>query len=704
MVYSAFDASRGWGHALGVSSDMLRGSTARFLNRRCRSVHLHSLICLIGSLVCALAGSARADLPNLVFILSDDQGIDAIEGANWPNDLNCRTPNLAKLATEGRVFSNCRANPFCSPTRAGLMTGRSALRTGVIGNVRRKDGSAPDRDLVSLQGNERTIAEVLQDMGYYTIHIDKWQLGYNADLNHRPEQQGFDVSYNRFDYYDQDDPDAVGDEHISLMVDLAIDSVENRPNGHQPYALFFWTIEPHEEYEPDSNGYGWWRVDESLLPSNESYYSPNPRDDSEVDRYRAVVESLDTEVGRLLEDLRIVYSDMTYRSRSDTVVFYMSDNGTPREIAQRPDHAKGSPYEGGVRVPMFVFGENVPDDGRILDRLISHVDLFDTMADIAGANSAERGDAPRDGQSFADDIGWNGNQLPEHRYTMSNVARYEVEDQRVALADRDYKLVTLAGGTGLADLSTDEFYDLNDDPDEVDNLVKSGMNSTQTRAYEAMRDAIGDYWQTAVGTKTSKQVDIPITDALALTSEDDKYSSPLAVGYYKPGTGSEIEARAFYRFNIDKIDQLLPYGKDFNDVIDAQILFGFASDAGNKHDEDTGVITAYPVTRDWYDRSAHWWQMDDEYQGSNPLGSFDPAPFIRTSLGTGGGILAPLPMPDGTPVTLGHSSNLLDQVKDWRDNPWSNHGIVLMAEPMPSVGGDQHIELRPAAALRLTLK
>lgn len=181
-----------------------------------KSVHQYLVIAYI--CLAMLVGSAAvvAAPPNLVFILSDDQGIDAIQGANWPNDLQCRTPNLAALATEGRTFSNCRANPFCSPTRAGLMTGRSALHTGVIGNVRRKEGSDPDRDLVSVQGYERTIAEVLHDQGYYTIHVDKWQLGYSTEREQRPEQQGFDVTFNRFDYYDLDDPDLVGDKHLTL--------------------------------------------------------------------------------------------------------------------------------------------------------------------------------------------------------------------------------------------------------------------------------------------------------------------------------------------------------------------------------------------------------------------------------------------------------------------------------------------------------
>ncbi len=170
------------------------------------------------ALNCSFTVSALAqELPNLIFILTDDQGIDAIE---WPPntraDERVRTPRLNRMAEQGVSFTNFRVNPNSSPTRACLMTGRSALDTGVVGVIGRytplagmgnpcestplTGTVAKVTNRLALQTQERTIAEVLQDMGYYTILIDKWHLGYNEGIEPTPEdhgllptQQGFDI-------------------------------------------------------------------------------------------------------------------------------------------------------------------------------------------------------------------------------------------------------------------------------------------------------------------------------------------------------------------------------------------------------------------------------------------------------------------------------------------------------------------------------
>src|SRR5690606_35879107 len=141
--------------------------------------------------------------------------------------------------------------------------------------------------------------------GYYTIFVDKWHTGWNPDLGLMPEQQGFDVSFLWPDYIHLDDPLLTGDEHLSRMMDLAIEAVLNRPDPDQPYALFFWSIDAHARTDPQQRErMRWWRVDESLLPSGEDYYSAGV--DSERNRYRAIIEAIDTEVGRLLRTLEVI--------------------------------------------------------------------------------------------------------------------------------------------------------------------------------------------------------------------------------------------------------------------------------------------------------------------------------------------------------------------------------------------------------------
>ncbi|MFW5653483.1 MAG: sulfatase, partial [Planctomycetota bacterium] len=323
---------------------------------------------------------ASSSKPNLVIIVTDDQGIDAIEGTTWPNDLNVRTPTLATLADRGRIFTNARVNAACSPTRAAFMTGRSAFQTGVTGVIGFGQ-SEPNRDLVSLHHTERTIAEVLKDAGYYNVLIDKWHIGWSDTFGTNPQHQGFDEFYGYNAVRHLDDPVQVGDEHITRSVDRALDAIRNRPDPNQPYALFFWTIDPHKRV--DGTGKEpllWWKVRDELLPSGEDYYAPER--DNNLNRYRAVVEALDTELNRLLQGLNIINENLWYVESSNTVVIFTSDNGTPNEVSPNEGRAKHTLYEDGVRVPLFIFGENVPKDGRWIDRPVTTYDFFETIADI----------------------------------------------------------------------------------------------------------------------------------------------------------------------------------------------------------------------------------------------------------------------------------------------------------------------------------
>jgi len=133
--------------------------------------------------------------PNLIFILTDDQGCESISALNaqqqeiFGNEMGCSTATMNQMARIGVSFRNCRVNPNCSPTRAGLLTGRRALSTGVTGVLAHFQRGGIDpcadnlvllhgphakaTDLTALQTYERTIAEALHDAGYYTILVDK---------------------------------------------------------------------------------------------------------------------------------------------------------------------------------------------------------------------------------------------------------------------------------------------------------------------------------------------------------------------------------------------------------------------------------------------------------------------------------------------------------------------------------------------------
>ncbi|MCG6191585.1 sulfatase-like hydrolase/transferase, partial [Maribellus maritimus] len=132
-------------------------------------------------------GSEDAARPNVIIIYTDDQG--AI-------DLNCfgatdlLTPNMDKLVKSGIKFTQFYGAPICSPSRAGLLTGKTPQRAGVPGNVSSLDDSA------GMPSEQYTIAEMFKDAGYKTAHIGKWHLGHGKEK--QPNAQGFDYSFGHF--------------------------------------------------------------------------------------------------------------------------------------------------------------------------------------------------------------------------------------------------------------------------------------------------------------------------------------------------------------------------------------------------------------------------------------------------------------------------------------------------------------------------
>lgn len=538
---------------------------------------------------CVLSGGsalllAQANRPNLVFVLTDDQGEESIEGDFWSNPLQNEAPssyrfytnNFKNYARQGVSFTNVRVNPNCSPTRASLMTGRSALRTGVNGVVGWTGTSTPtgtDAYKLMLQNHERTIAEVLRELdenGYWTVLIDKWHCGFGVDQ--MPEAQGFDYFEWWRDWYPLDDPDQVGDEHIVRMKNFALDGVASRPDPNQPWALFFHSIMPHR-LDRDSGGSLWWELDPSLTPSTASF------GDAEQDRYIQAVEAIDTAVHQMLRDLGVVDASGNYRDESDTVVFFVSDNGTDPCVSwynrdnldpcsPNNNHAKNSLFDGGIRVPAFVFGEGIPEPwkGTEDDRLITAADFFETICDIVEASPAERGnplgDFPRDSVSFADSIGWaSPGSIEPREYTLSSIGnvRNNAQVWQVALTDGEYKLICRSGGPGLTPMYpapnctnptycvADEFYDLKADPEERFNLLDrftGQMTQKQTTRYFEMRDAIVDYWPSAVA-EALDPADLPW---YSIESENAPWALVMYVDYGQPASAAYDE---FYNIEID---------------------------------------------------------------------------------------------------------------------------------------------------------
>jgi len=382
--------------------------------------------------------------PNILLIISDDVGLDASSGYTIGTELPA-TPTLDALAANGLIFDNAWANPVCSPTRATLLTGRYGYRTGVL-----TAGDDISLDETSLQ----SFIDTNIPNTYSHAAFGKWHLaGEENGADDNPNLMGVDhyaglpAGAGRANYYDwtlvQDGQSEEGiDYTTTAFADLASDWIATQ---QQPWFAWLAFNAAHTPFHvPPRDLY-----DRDTLPENPT----EPVD--ELPYYLAAIEAMDFEIGRLLDRLSPTV-------RANTIIIYLGDNGTPRQVVQghASDHGKGSVYEGGVAVPMIIAGRGVTRIGEREDGLVGSVDLFATIASLAGTNTDEINDS----KSFA------------HLLTEATTSRREYAYAEIENDDRSdwtirndrYKLVERMD-TGEAPVQ--ELYDLEADPFEQNNRV-----------------------------------------------------------------------------------------------------------------------------------------------------------------------------------------------------------------------------------------
>ncbi|MEW4530397.1 sulfatase [Maioricimonas sp. JC845] len=349
------------------------------------------------------AGTSAADRPNFVFFLVDDLGYMDI-GANNP-DTFYETPNVDRLAESGMRFTNgYAANPVCSPTRYSIMTGAHPSRVDATNFFSgRREGRfrpAPLNDRMAV--DEVTLAEALQQAGYRTAFLGKWHLGPTEEF--WPDNQGFEFNVGG---HDRGSPpggyfapfrnprleDGPNGQHLTQrLTDEAISILEQVQNDPFLLYLSFYTVHTPlqapkdlvEKYRKkaekvsDLNEFG---DEEQVFPVD------RPRRVRQVQRhatYAAMVETMDTSVGRVLAKL-----DELGLSEN-TVVCFTSDNGGLSTSEGSPTSnlplrgGKGWLYEGGIREPYLIRWPGVTEPGSVCDVPVVSMDFYPTILDIAG--------------------------------------------------------------------------------------------------------------------------------------------------------------------------------------------------------------------------------------------------------------------------------------------------------------------------------
>lgn len=322
---------------------------------------------------------------NVLVILSDDIGIDKTS-AYGPDTTGPGTPNIDALAARGLLFRNAYATPTCSPTRATLLTGRLPTRHG-IGRWIYAD---EDADAVELE--ELSLAEALRHAPACTSSgwLGKWHMvGFHREHPAlHPTQQGFDRYAGSLSNPNEDvrgDPKKANDGYFRWEKTTDGDRVWTdayMATDTTDEALRF--VRTHPEPWVAVVAYNLAHVPLHVPPGDLNLTGVT-EDSSDLDKYHAMVAALDAEVGRLVDGLPAGVA-------ARTNIIYLSDNGTVTTYIEPPwnsGRAKGSVYDGGVRVPMIMAGPRVPYAGAETEALVHVADLFPTILEIAGIDPAE---------------------------------------------------------------------------------------------------------------------------------------------------------------------------------------------------------------------------------------------------------------------------------------------------------------------------
>lgn len=331
----------------------------------------------------SVSAQATSTKPNFIIIFTDDQGYGDLGCYGHPT---IKTPNIDKMAAEGQKWTSFYvAANVCTPSRAGLLTGRLPIRSGMYSDTRRV--LFPDSD-GGLPSNERTIANVLKDIGYSTAAIGKWHLGHLPE--YLPTSHGFDYYYGIPYSNDMDRVDSIEGRHALMNPKIEyfqVPLMRNKEIIERPANQNTLTKRYTQEaikFISDNKKKPLFLYLAYSLPHVPLFASSDFRGKSERGLYGDVIEEIDWSVGEILNALKKEGLD------KNTYVVFTSDNG-PWVIFNENGGssgplfgAKGTSYEGGVRVPGIFWAPGKIKPG-VVSKMGSTLDLLPTISKIAGA-------------------------------------------------------------------------------------------------------------------------------------------------------------------------------------------------------------------------------------------------------------------------------------------------------------------------------
>jgi arylsulfatase B len=317
---------------------------------------------------------------NVVLIIADDLGKDYcdIYPDHGPSVVNLT--NVRRLLSSGVVFNNAWSNPLCSPTRAGILTGRYSFRTGV--------GDVVDGANTKLSLNENIIPKMLNlysPNGISKACIGKWHVTTSAPAGYNyPNTLGFDyyegnlsgalgqpgqlaIGYNNWTKINNGVSSNCTNYATTENVNNAISYINSQPST-KPFYLHLAFNAPHTPYHlPPAN-----LISNTTLSGTQADITANP-----VPYFQAMVEAMDKEIGRFFDYL------ISSGKWNTTDIIFIGDNGDDPLVAQSSP-SKGSLYQAGVTVPFIISGPDVVNPNRTSNALVNTADVFATILELFG--------------------------------------------------------------------------------------------------------------------------------------------------------------------------------------------------------------------------------------------------------------------------------------------------------------------------------
>lgn len=405
-----------------------------------------------GWLIFSFLEKERIQKPNIILIMTDDQGWGQMGYYNHPI---LKTPNLDDMARNGIRFDRFYAGaPVCSPTRASVLTGRVNDRTGVFDHG------------FALRSQEKTIAQALKKVGYSTGHFGKWHLNglkgpgvpILKDDSHSPEKFGFDHWLSTTNFFDTNPLMSNKGYFVELegssskiIINQALKFIKKTKTNKSPFFAVIWDGSPHAPWQA----------------SDKDRNEFKKLDEKSQNHYGELV-AFDRNIGILRKELREM------NISENTILWFCSDNGGLKNIFPETvgglKGSKGTLWEGGIRVPSIIEWPAIIKQSKITNYPASTMDIFPTIAEITGIDNSDM-ITPIDGISLSP--------ILKSNLEIRNVKIPFRFKDKGALIDNNVKLMV----TSLSEMKF-ELYDLLNDPEESNDIANLNQDLLESMKNE----------------------------------------------------------------------------------------------------------------------------------------------------------------------------------------------------------------------------